>query len=312
MNQTTALSGRQLHLAAGDVTATVVQVGAGLRELAVAGRPVLDGYGQDEIAAYAQGQALIPWPNRLADGQYAFAGAEYQLPLTEPENGCAIHGLARWLAWDVVSAEEDRAALAVTVAAQAGYPFTLRAEVEYTLTSDGISAQTTLTNSGETALPAGHGFHPYVTVGTERIDDTRLRLPVASRLEADDRGIPTGRRIPVDGTEYDFREPRLIGELQLDTAFTDLLRDDDGCARIRLATPDGDRQVELWLDETYGYVMAFSGDSLPDKTRRRRALGLEPMTCAPNAFRSGDGLRTRQPVEATTTRGGSSPQPANP
>jgi aldose 1-epimerase len=312
MNQTTALSGRQLHLAAGDVTATVVQVGAGLRELAVAGRPVLDGYDQDEIAAYAQGQALIPWPNRLADGQYAFAGSEYQLPLTEPENGCAIHGLARWLAWDVVSAEEDRAALAVTVAAQAGYPFTLRAEVEYTLTSDGISAQTTLTNSGETALPAGHGFHPYVTVGTERIDDTRLRLPVASRLEADDRGIPTGRRIPVDGTEYDFREPRLIGELQLDTAFTDLLRDDDGCARIRLATPDGDRQVELWLDETYGYVMAFSGDSLPDPARRRRALGLEPMTCAPNAFRSGDGLRTLQPGEATTSRWGLRPQPANP
>jgi aldose 1-epimerase len=312
MNQTTALSGRQLHLAAGDVTATVVQVGAGLRELAVAGRPVLDGYGQDEIAAYAQGQALIPWPNRLADGQYAFAGAEYQLPLTEPENGCAIHGLARWLAWDVVSAEEDRAALAVTVAAQAGYPFTLRAEVEYTLTSDGISAQTTLTNSGETALPAAHGFHPYVTVGTERIDDTQLCLPVANRLEADDRGIPTGRRIPVDGTEYDFREPRLIGELQLDTAFTDLLRDDDGCARIRLATPDGDRQVELWLDETYGYVMAFSGDSLPDKTRRRRALGLEPMTCAPNAFRSGDGLHTLQPGEATTSRWGLRPQPANP
>jgi aldose 1-epimerase len=298
------LSGRQLHLSAGELTATVVQVGAGLRELAVAGRPVLDGYGPDEIAAYAQGQALVPWPNRLADGQYAFAGSEHQLPLTEPENGCAIHGLARWLAWDVVTAAEDHVALAVTVAAQAGYPFTLRAEVEYTLTSDAISVQTTLTNSGETALPAGHGFHPYVTVGTERIDDTQLRLPVASRLEADDRGIPTGRRIPVDGTEYDFREPRIIGELQLDTAFTDLLRDDDGCARIELVAPEDDRRAELWLDESYGYVMAFSGDSLPDKARRRRALGLEPMTCAPNAFRSGDGLQTLQPGEATTSRWG--------
>jgi aldose 1-epimerase len=308
MDQTTALahpaSGCQLRLAAGDLTATVVQVGAGLRELAFGGRPVLDGYAHDEIAAYAQGQALLPWPNRLADGHYTFAGAEHQLPLTEPENHCAIHGLARWLAWDVVAATEDRVALAVTVAAQAGYPFTVRAEVEYTLTGAGITVLTTLTNAGATASPAGHGFHPYVTVGTDRIDDTQLHLPAASRLEADDRGIPTGRRIPVDGTKYDFREPRIIGDLQLDTAFTDLLRDDDGRTSIRLAAPAGGRHATLWLTGTYDFVMAFTGDSLPDPARRRRALGLEPMTCAPNAFRSGDGLQTLQPGEATTSRWG--------
>jgi aldose 1-epimerase len=126
-------------------------------------------------------------------------------------------------------------------------------------------------------------------------------------LEADDRGLPTGRRIPVDGTEYDFRELRAIGELKLDTAFTDLLRDDDGCTRIRLAAPGDDRHAELWLDDTYSFVMAFSGDSLPDPTRRRRALGVEPMTCAPNAFQSGDGLQTLEPGEATASRWGLKP-----
>jgi aldose 1-epimerase len=302
-----AASGRQLRLRAGDLTATVVQVGAGLRELAVGGRPLLDGYGAGEIAAYAQGQALVPWPNRLADGTYEFAGREHQLPLTEPDNGCAIHGLARWLEWEVVTAEEDRAVFAVTVAAQAGYPFTLRAEVEYTVSASGVMVQTTLANAGGVALPAGHGFHPYVTVGTDRIDDTHLMVPAASRLESDHRGIPTGRRIPVDGTEYDFGEPRAVGELELDTAFGDLLRDDDDRARIRLATPDGARHATLWLDDTYSFVMAFTGDSLPDPARRRRALGLEPMTCAPNAFRSGDGLQTLQPGEATTSRWGLEP-----
>jgi hypothetical protein len=115
---------------------------------------------------------------------------------------------------------------------------------------------------------------------------------------------PDGPGIPVDGTQFDFREPRLIGELKLDTAFTDLQRDDDGCARIRLTAPGADRHAELWLDDTYDFVMAFTGDSLPDPARRRRALGLEPMTCAPNAFRSGDGLRTLQPGEATASRWG--------
>ena len=34
--------------------------------------------------------------------------------------------------------------------------------------------------------------------------------------------------------------------------------------------------------------MLFTGDPLPDVNRR--SLGIEPMTCAPNAFQSGDGL----------------------
>jgi aldose 1-epimerase len=299
-----AASGRQLRLAAGELRATVVGVGAGLRELSAGGEPLLDGYGEDEIAAYAQGQALVPWPNRLADGAYTFGGAEHQLPLTEPGNHAAIHGLARWLEWDVVSAEADRATFAVTVAAQAGYPFTLRAEVGYALAPTGITVTTTLTNAGAVALPAGHGFHPYITVGTDRIDDTLLCLPAAARLEADDRGIPTGRRIPVEATEYDFREPRAIGALELDTAFADLRRDDDGRAHIGLAAPGGGRRATLWLDGGYGYVMAFTGDSLPDPARRRRALGLEPMTCAPNAFRSGDGLWILAPGEAASAQWG--------
>jgi len=55
--------------------------------------------------------------------------------------------------------------------------------------------------------------------------------------------------------------------------------------------------VALWVDESYGYVMAFTGDSLPQPERRRRGLGVEPMTCAPNAFQTGDGLRTLAPGE---------------
>ena len=42
---------------------------------------------------------LIPWPNRLAEGRYSFAGSEHQLPLDEPERENAIHGLLRWRAW---------------------------------------------------------------------------------------------------------------------------------------------------------------------------------------------------------------------
>jgi len=116
------------------------------------------------------------------------------------------------------------------------------------------------------------------------------------RLLADERQIPTGEQEPVDGTPYDFRTPRPLGDLRIDDAFAALTRDADGRARVRLTAPDETRTAELWMDEAYGWLMLFSGDTLsPDACRR--SLGVEPMTCAPNAFQSGDGLRTLQPGE---------------
>jgi len=58
------------------------------------------------------------------------------------------------------------------------------------------------------------------------------------------------------------------------------------------------------MDHSFPFVMLFSGDSLPEEARRRQSLGVEPMTCAPNAFRTGDGLRTLEPGESMVTRWG--------
>jgi aldose 1-epimerase len=65
---------------------------------------------------------------------------------------------------------------------------------------------------------------------------------------------------------------------------------------VRLASPGGDLATTFWLDESYRYLMLFTGDPLPDVSRR--SLGIEPMTCAPNAFQSGDGLVTLKPGES--------------
>ena len=94
-------------------------------------------------------------------------------------------------------------------------------------------------------------------------------------------------RSPVEGTDYDFRRRRPIGTTRLDHCFTDLERDGDGIARVTLENPDGDG-LSLWVDESYPYLMLFTGDPLPDVARR--SLAVEPMTCPPNAFRTGRDL----------------------
>ena len=54
--------------------------------------------------------------------------------------------------------------------------------------------------------------------------------------------------------------------------------------------------------------MLFTGDSLPEPARRRRGLGIEPMTCAPNALQSGEGLQTLAPGESVATAWGIAPE----
>ena len=133
----------------------------------------------------------------------------------------------------------------------------------------------------------------------------RLTLPAGVWLPADARAIPTGERRPVDGA-LDFRAGRAIGDTVLDHCFTALSRDPDGRARVALEGPAG--RVTLWMDEAFGHVMAFTGDTLAPE-RRRRGLAVEPMTCAPDAFNSGDGLRVLDPGEELVARWGISREP---
>jgi aldose 1-epimerase len=120
-------------------------------------------------------------------------------------------------------------------------------------------------------------------------------------LHTDGRGLPAGAA-SVEGTEYDFREPRALGETILDNAFTDLDRGADGLARVELRDPESGRALSLWLDESYPYLQLFTGDPVPSVSRR--SLAVEPMTCAPNAFRTGDGVVVLEPGESTAASWG--------
>jgi len=290
-------SGEQIELTRGELRAVVVEVGGGLRSLALGAWEVLDGYGPEERVSSGRGQVLIPWPNRLRDGRYEWGGETWQLALSEPDRGNAIHGLVRWANWRASAREADRVTMTLRLHPQAGWPFAVDLAIDYALEHDGLAITTRATNVGATPCPFGAGAHPYLTVGTERVDETLVRAPGSVRRLADERQIPTGEREPVDGTPYDLRALRPLGDLRLDDAFTGLARDADGRARVRLQAPGGSRSAELWMNESYEHLMLFTGDTLPDPARRRRSLGIEPMTCAPNALQSGDGLRTLAPGE---------------
>jgi aldose 1-epimerase len=249
----------------------------------------------------------MPWPNRLEDGNYVWEGRRHQLPLTEPERGNAIHGLVRELPWRVRERDASRVVLAHELLPQPGYPFSLALTVEYALSDEGLLVRTTATNVGTEACPFGCGAHPYLTVGTTTVDSVELRVPGRTVLLSDERGLPVGSA-SVEEAELDFRLPRPIGETVLDHAFTDLERDADGLARVQLRNAGTGAGLTLWVDETFRYLMLFTGDPLPDVARR--SLAVEPMTCPPNAFRSGESVIRLEPGAAWTGAWGIAPRAA--
>jgi aldose 1-epimerase len=290
----------QVEIACGDQRAVVVEVGGGLRSYTVDGREVLDGYGAGEMCASGRGQVLMPWPNRLEDGRYEFDGREHQLPLDEPANRNAIHGLVRWSSWSCADRSPERVLMEHVLHPRPGYPFTVGLTVEYTLSDLGLSVRSTATNLGVTRCPFGAGAHPYVRLDSSTIDALSLHVPARTVLQADERGLPCGS-IPVEGTELDFRRPRRIGAVKLDNCFADLEPDGDGRTRAALHDPSG-RSLVLWAAEPYRYLMVFTGDPLPDVARR--SIAIEPMTCPPNAFRSGESVIALEPGEAWSAEWG--------
>jgi aldose 1-epimerase len=294
-------SGEQYELFDGRQSAVVVEVGGALRTYAVDGRPVLDGYAPEQMCDGARGQSLIPWPNRLAGGRYTFDGEQHQVALTEPSLGGAIHGLLRWANWSVRERSDSAVTMSHRLYPQYGWPFPLDLTIRYQLGQDGLSVQTSATNLAGRPAPYAQGAHPYLTLGEPSIDDDELRVPASTYYPVDGKMIPTGQET-VEATDYDFRKPRQIGTTKIDRAFTELSRDSDGRARVRLSRSDG-KWAALWVDERYPYVEVFTGDTL-SAGRRRTGVGVEPMTCAPNGLASGDGRLSLDPGETFTAEWG--------
>lgn len=297
-------AGRQFRIQHGNTSAVVTEEGAGLREFVVNGTEVLYTFGPNEISPNSNGQVLIPFPNRLDQGAYTFEGVAQQLPLSEPANNNAIHGLTRWLNWSVSEQGADSVQLSLVLHGQPGYPFVLAVKETYRVSPGTLTVTTTATNVGTADLPYGVGHHPYVAVGTDLINPDTLHLPANAYFLTNSRLIPQLPAVSVQGTPFDFRTPHTIGTTVMDTGFTDLIFDPDGFFRVKLSAPGGKKAVTVFADRHHQFLQIYTGDTLSDATKRRIALAVEPYTCAADAFNNGLGLLVLRPNQSFTSTWG--------
>lgn len=292
-------SGAQHVLAHGEHRAVVAEVGATVREYTVGGRDVLVPFHEDEVAPVFNAAVLVPWPNRLRDGRYAVDGRTYQLAVSEPERGTALHGLAAWERWSPVDVAGNAVTLELALPAQKGWPFQLVTRVRYALSDAGLEVTLTTRNVGAGTAPYGVGFHPWLSAGGADLDECTVRLDAATHVTVDDRLLPTGTET-VSG-DFDLREPRSLAELDLDDAWVDPVRDADGLSWCLLGCPDG-RTPAVWMDSSMDCWQVCSANHIPE--HERYGLAAEPMSCVADAFNTGERLVRLAPGDEHTVRWG--------
>jgi aldose 1-epimerase len=283
----------RLRSASGHLDATFVpaagMVGASLRD----GGEELLGRGLG-VHCYARGGTtmgiplLHPWANRLAADEYRVNGTAVRLRpnsalVARDEHGLPIHGLLggspHWAlrhsngsgngdgAW-ALSAEIDFGAHPELLEA---FPFPHRLALDIALRRRTLTVRTTLTATGEHAVPVSFGFHPYLRLAGVARKDWHIELPAMRHLQLDARSIPTGASRPVAAAAGP------LGVRTFDDGYVDV---PEGAEFV---VAGGGRRITMRLEQGYPAAQVFA-PATDD------VICFEPMTAPTNALNSGDRL----------------------
>lgn len=286
-------SGEQIAIAHGDQRAVITEVGATLRTYVKGGVSVVEGFAGEEVPTGARGQVLYPWPNRIGDGKWSFSERTAHPTIDDVQHATAIHGLVRWRPFRIDAVNQNRCVLSLLLHPTPDYPFLSEISVAYHLGSLGLTVTTTVTNRDDIPIPFGVGFHPYLAVTTPTIEGSQLEVPAKAHIAVDERQLPMGEILPLAGSLLDFSRRKSLSGHELDVTYTELIRDDSGLATVVLEDGTGG-EVELSVDRNFPYLQVYTGDKL-ERGRRRTSVAVEPMTCPPDALRSGKDVVVLEP-----------------
>ena len=298
--------GNEYIIESGSYRAVIFQQGSALKSLTWEGIDIVTPSPAEDIPHSCAGQLLIPYPNRIEDGQYTFEGIRYELPIDEHERNNAIHGYGYRAMWNLDSVTETSITQSWRTPYLSGYPFDLRVRAAYTADAEGLHVTVTAHNADTKNAPWACAMHPWLANGSDAHGDAidaanaqcRLAIPADTHVTIDGRLLPTGTE-NVDGTQYDLRDGPTLEGRPFDDAWTDVRYNTDGLATAVFTRPDG-ITVELSGDRTVTSFQVCTGTGFPEGTRPQ-GVAVEPQTAYANAFRSGIGLISIAPGEEVST-----------
>jgi aldose 1-epimerase len=227
-----------------------------------------------------KGCVLFPFPNRIADGTYVYAGHQYQFPINHPSENNALHGTHCNAAFTVHESHtfNDEVQLLLTFEGDGseGWPYSYLFEVLYILNKSGLVSTLRVTNKSAASMPVGLGVHPYFTLGPS-IDTLDYSMSPGHILDVDTRLIPTGTE-----TLAPVYNKTPLSALQFDSCFRTISGNERSWVNLHSANLES--TLHVWM-ETNGehFLQVYTPPG-------RKAIAIEPMTCAPDAFNNQIGL----------------------
>lgn len=188
---------------------------------------------------------LVPFSNRIRNGQFFFGAHAIRLPPNQLPERHAQHGHGWQDAWSVVERQRDRLVIEYVHRAD-HWPFPYRARQDFMLSADELRVGLTVVNAGADTMPVGLGLHPYLpstagcrlwaTVGAMWATDAEV---MPTRLTAADPRLASGDGLPVATTA-------------LDNVFTGWQR------RATVRWPEHDARLTIDADPPLDFLVVYS------------------------------------------------------
>jgi len=208
----------EVVLAAGDLTVSVLNWGAVIRDVRLAGvsHPLVLGF--ERMEDYLQrspffGAVVGRCGNRIAGGHFEIDGEAFDVTLNEAGR-THLHGGARGFGvrlWRIEEVDESSVTLVLDSAdGEEGYPGNVRATCRYAIEPPGVLVMeaTAVTDRPTLVNLAQHSY--FNLDGSADVLDHRVQILADGYVPTDSHDIPTGDILPVAGTAFDFRAPRPI------------------------------------------------------------------------------------------------------
>lgn len=156
--------------------------------------------------------------NRIANGRFTLGGKQYQLKTNCGPN--ALHGGPTGYhaqVWDALQMNEQTLVLRLTSPyGDEGFTGEVNITVEYTWTDDNelVIDYFATTNKKTIINLTHHAFFSLTGIAdpTPTVDNLICEVNADFYLPTDDTSIPTGEILKVEGTPFDFRTPKPVGQ----------------------------------------------------------------------------------------------------
>lgn len=209
----------------GAVSASLTNYGARCVSLLV---PDKDQKPTDVILGYDTGKEFVDnttnfygaivgrYGNRIGNATFKLGDQVYNLEKNDGEN--SLHGGTNGVyakVWSVSNQTDTSVTFSYTSPdGEAGYPGNVLMTVTYAVNSkNGLEISYTGQTDKETVLNlTNHNYFNLSGAGEATILDHQLTIDADAITEVNDKLIPTGKSLKVEGNAFDFRKPFVIGD----------------------------------------------------------------------------------------------------